>query len=407
MGKNINSQKIEDALKKLRFRYQGLTLYNAGVPRFERPFTRDTVISALLSNDPQMLSGILKFAALKQGTKKDAVSGEEQGKIFHEFDIKQNNAGQVRGRPGHTKLYNACDTTALFLLGHNKYLELTDDLIFTKTQFSNIALACDYILRHLNKQNEFAEDPTFSDAREYALKVTYWKDSVVVDRKEGEPVFPVVYPLAHIQNLAGLRAGAELLNSDYLLQKAQDMKNALLGLFDKDINNFPVAVDSKGKISAVSSDGLDALFYLRPGDLDDSFIGQIIESSKILETKLGYRSLEEEACKRLDNQYHGRVVWTHEQALVHAGATKHLRWALENKNIRLAGLLNRVREVSFRIYKYLEANPGSFPEIFDIKEGKIIPSGCNPQLWAIAAKKYFMDYSAYRQEKETVANFLN
>jgi glycogen debranching enzyme len=338
----------------------------------------------------EMLKNKLEFAAFIQGSKKDPITGEQPGAIFHEYDIALNNGVELKQRPGFTTFYNASDTTALFLWGHEKYQEWTNDTRLARKYFGNIARAADYILNHLNKNSVFVEDPKFSDAEYYALKVTYWKDSVLFDRKGGEPSYPIVYPLVHIQNLAGLRSAAKILQSAYLYQKAEKMKKSLFTLYNKKIMNFPIAIDKIGEIAAVSSDGLNALFYLDPGDLPFNVLEDIIRSSEVLETKMGYRTLEPKAASKVANSYHARTVWTHEQAQIHMGASKHLKEAHKNKNEKLIKLLERVREVSFRVNSYLDANPKSFPELFVVEENdKIVPGGCDPQLWAVAASEYF------------------
>lgn len=384
-----NNLLANNPLDLLRFSFGDFILYKAGLPTFPRTFTRDVIISAILMNDAQMLEHKLRFAASKQGSKIDSRTGEQPGIIFHEYDTVLNDGVELLQRPGFTTFYNASDTTALFLIGHEKYQELTKDKTLTVVQYENILKAVSYILNHLNKDNVFFEDPKLSNATTYALKVTYWKDSELLNRKNGEPSYPVVYPLVHIQNMAGLRAGADILNSSYLAQSAEKMRKAILLLYNKKLKNFPIAIDKMGDISAISSDGLNALFYLKPGDVPKEIIKEIIQSSEVLETPLGYRTLDPKVAEKVSYFYHAKTVWTQEQAQIHMGASKHLIWAMGQNDLKLANLLNHVKEVSFRVTDYLYSHPKSFPEIFVIDNGKILPGGCDPQLWAIAASTYF------------------
>ncbi len=51
---------------------------------------------------------------------------------------------------------------------------------------------------------------------------------------------------------------------------------------------------------------------LNPGVLSAETRGEIIESSKILETKLGYRVLEHPQAEKVENKYHANNVWPQE-----------------------------------------------------------------------------------------------
>lgn len=73
----------------------------------------------------------------------------------------------------------------------------------------------------------FIEDPKFVGATAFALKVTYWKDSEIKNLPNGEPIYPVVYPLAQIKNMAALRAAGRILDSKKLVVTAFKMKKAI------------------------------------------------------------------------------------------------------------------------------------------------------------------------------------
>jgi glycogen debranching enzyme len=128
-------------------------LYKAGDPGYLRPFLRDSVIATTLAGDKNGLREILKFAATKQGVKKDPRTGEQPGAIFHEYDPELDDGVELSDRPGKTTLYNACDSNALFLLGHEEYIKLSGDTTLRDTQRSNIFSATEYILRHIDENN--------------------------------------------------------------------------------------------------------------------------------------------------------------------------------------------------------------------------------------------------------------
>ena len=194
---NKNYKVPTNYIDKLKANYKGFDLYRAG-QTYSANFSRDSIISALLKQDPEMLKNQLSFCAYEQGKKRNPLTGEEPGKIHHEFPgFKMIN--------GLYTTYNACDTNALYLIGHYTYQKLTKDNSLAEEQKKNIEQATNYILRHIDENGFFIEDPKFCGNDKFALKVTYWKDSCLIDRDNGMPDYPVVYTLPHIQNLDGLR----------------------------------------------------------------------------------------------------------------------------------------------------------------------------------------------------------
>lgn len=347
-------------MDRLRIKDYDLELYSAGMPHFSGNFTRDSIISAILMKNSKMLKDQLIFCSLNQGKNKNSITGEELGKIFHELP-------GVKIRNLNT-LYNACDTTALYLIGHKFYYQFTKDNSLILNQKENIKRALEYILSHL-RNGFFYEDPKFCDADKFALKVTYWKDSSIINRENGEPIYPVVYTLAHIENMAAVRFAAEILESKELLDIAEDMKSKALDLLFS--NGFVIARDEKGDIKGITSDILHSLFYFELGDLNKEQLQKIIEASKKIETPFGYRVLDKKLSESVDDKYHSDSIWPFEQAIIHFGAIKF-------------GLKD-IKDVSFKIFNLLDTDP----EIFILEGDGAKKGGCDPQLWTIAAKKYF------------------
>lgn len=353
-------------MERLKTNQENIELYNAGYPGFPRNFTRDSIISGILMNDPVVIKNQLLFAAKKQGKKKDPLTGEEHGKIFHEFPgFYINNLSTE---------YNACDTTALFLIGHFYYEKITGDKRFKHEQKDNIIQAIDYIKSHLDDY-VFYENPSKCDSDKFALKVTYWKDSEIPKRNEGNPVYPIAYFLAHVINLAGIRFSSEIIEDDKLKEElnliAQNMKDRINRFYDNEKKAFYIAIDSNGPIEGVSSDILHALFYLRSEDISVEQQESIVRSASELETIVGYLTLSPKVNQEVNDSYHSKTVWPFEQAIINIGARKFN--------------LPKIEEVSKRIMGYLDTDP----EIFILENDAFRKAGCDPQLWTIAAKKYF------------------
>lgn len=343
-------------------------LYCAGLPIFPRNFTRDSIISALLANDLDMLKNQLEFNIIHQGNSINPNTGEEEGKIFHEFPGFEIEKGSDK-----FTTYNGCDTTALFIIGVSYYVDESGDVSFLKKNNESIMKAVSYILNHLNENNEFVESPSFSNTSSYALKVTYWKDSVLLDRIDGEPSYPIVYTLVHILNMVAIKKISKLLENKELYQIYENMKVALENLYDEKNKCFYIAKDSLGLISGVTTDSLHALMYLEEDDISNKVLQGIAQSSKLLETEIGYRTMSKELAEKMEDSYHAKTVWPFEQAVIHRGASKF--------NFK------EICKISGKILKKIETENY---EIYTITDNSDFDAGgCHTQLWTIAAKKYF------------------
>ncbi|MCL4392683.1 hypothetical protein M1145_00875 [Patescibacteria group bacterium] len=355
-------------MDQLKIKFNGLNLYSAGIPNFKSNFTRDSIISAILMHDKDMLKNQLEFSALKQGKTKDPFTGEEKGKIFHEYP------GVVMN--GKSTMFNASDTTALFLLGHCFYYIWTSDSLLLRSQKLNIDLAIEYILSHINKDYLFEEDPHYSNSDRFALNVTYWKDSSIIERDGGSPIYPVVYTLVHAQNLYALKKIGEILNRNDLIDISRKMLISLDKLYDNTHNIFYIAIDKEGPISAISSDMLFMLFFFDKGDLKEKFINSISRNAKYLKTNIGYKVLNSDFLKKSKiDPYHARTVWPYEQAIINIGARKFGLSDIEKTTLKMRDRLN-----SSTLY----------PEVYLLeKNGKTKKIGCDIQLWSMASKYYF------------------
>jgi glycogen debranching enzyme len=359
-------------MDRLITKIENIKLYQAGIPYFPRIFSRDGIIATMISRDYQMLRNHLIFSGNKQGSKKDPVTGEEPGKIFHEYP------GFIDPENKKSTLFNAIDTTPLFLIGHAVLHQ--NKLSMIKDQAVKIERALEYIYSHIDQNGYYFESPELAGADHFALKVTYWKDSFLIDKKNGNPEFPVIYTLAHIMAMRGLEMISKILDSKEIHNKYISLSSNLPNLVDSKRDTFFVAIDKLGKISSVTSDNLHALFYLNQDEPSHDILKNITEKSKILATEYGFQTIEpiraiaEDPSKdSKDNQsYHRGAIWPFEQAVIHNGALKHN--------------FPEIAEISTRCLKMLDSDPEI---IVQDEKGNFHKGGCDPQLWTIAAKKYF------------------
>ncbi len=356
-------KEVENVVReKLTTEVERIPLYRAGLPGYASVFARDSILSCLLMQDISGMQHILEYCIKKQGEKMDPLSGEEPGKIFHELPA-------MKIRNLFTE-FNASDTTALFLIGLDYYDRKMNDN-FAKENYDSIEGAVSYLLNHI-KDSLFIENPKFCNAERFALKTTYWKDSSLIDREDGEPAYPIAYSLLQAQVTAALRSGANLTGQKRLNDTASQLNKALWNeLYDKKLKMLAIGKDKRGLISASTSDGLHALYYLSKEDVPKERLEEIVEKSRALETPIGYRT----AYLPAGDEYHFGSVWPFEQAFIHAASRK---FGLEHAKEVASRVVNAVGSDNHEYLLYHE------------KTGKTEKKGCNPQLWTVAAKSYFL-----------------
>ncbi|MFB6291580.1 MAG: amylo-alpha-1,6-glucosidase [Candidatus Bipolaricaulia bacterium] len=342
-----------------------LSLYRAGIKdkevRFDL-FSRDLLLSALMRGNTSFLKSTLEFAFHTQGTKKDPKTGEEPGKVIHEY--------QTVKRKGLETRYNACDVTQLTLIGLSRYLEASRDMDFLNRWKENVKSGIDYILRHLD-EGLFRESPTYSDAKNYALNSTYWKDEQIPEREE--PDYPVVYSLVQAQTISALRAVGGIANTidlgvnpGELEQEAEELRKKLFSeLWNPDLDYPDVAWDQKGKVSGITSDGLHILYYLREGDIPEDKLSSIMNASTQLETPYGFRTYAPDQPGYAPGNYHLGSVWPFEQYFIASVGKRFKRGRLEDIAF---GSLDAIMEHGFF-------------ELFSWNGEKLKPLGCEKQLW--------------------------
>jgi hypothetical protein len=168
----------------------GVTCYMAGLPGYPRNFSRDTIIAGLIAADHHLLDSQLAMSFLRQGQKDDPLTGEEPGKIHHEWP------GVIVNKP-YLSTYNACDTTALYLIGLEAlwHLNQRESDTFLARHTASIEAAVAYLQRHI--QNDLFWEFPPPGTEHFSLRITYWKDSILPSRDgREEPAYPVSFALA-------------------------------------------------------------------------------------------------------------------------------------------------------------------------------------------------------------------
>ncbi len=350
----------------------GISEYSAGFPSYEANFTRDTLESGLIAGRADLLISQLEISAHYQGTADNQLTGEQPGKIHHEMP-----GAQLADRGAGFTTYNACDSTALFLIAAEdlSYLDHAAFIALMTRRRSNFERAVDYILA-LTGDDNLCWDKTPDGSTGYTLRVTYWKDSILprADGKQ-EPVYPVAFAQAHFIAARGLLSASRILGRPALAAKADAMFRAGIAEFMRP-EAFVVYKDSAGELRQTSSDELHALAYIPVYYAGFLPINAIKRRAARLATPYGFLCTPASVAQRLEDQYHGEKIWVFEQANIHYGATKFGLADEAATAARIAGQIGAGQEL-FGIEHHVDGSTG------------LIPEGNDRQLWSVAAAEYF------------------
>jgi glycogen debranching enzyme len=179
-------------------------------------FGRDSLITALQllriyerTRDPYFLrltEKILRTLGNLQGRSVQIESGEEPGKIVHEF--RPDNHAHLTALAespwfiyptGEMRNYDSVDSTPLFLMAVAEYARLTDDAAFVTSLLPNVRQALGWLMDYGDKNGDAFVDYTFHPERKFGgLSVQSWMDSAeslfYEDSAERPP-----YPIAPVE----------------------------------------------------------------------------------------------------------------------------------------------------------------------------------------------------------------
>jgi glycogen debranching enzyme len=354
----------------------GDDIYAAGYPSYPANFSRDTIKAGILSGYADLLASQLEISARHQGTEDNPLTGERPGKIHHEVP-----GAQLVGREGHTT-YNACDSTALFLIAAEGLSRVDKEAfanLYAKRK-SHFDRAVDHILASVGEEDNLYWDRPPEGSDGYSLRVTYWKDSILphANGKE-EPTYPVSFAQAHFIAARSLLSASRMHAEPALAEKADGMFRAGIKAFMRS-DGFVVYKDADGELVQNSSDELHSLAYIPQAYADILPLATIRNRAEAIATPYGYVCTPRSVAEGLSDTYHGDKVWVFEQAKIHYGASKF-------------GLLDEAANAAA-----IAEHIGTGQELFSVtyhEDGStsLIPEGNDRQLWSVAAAEYFVGKS--------------
>ena len=351
-------RKLLEDLKKLRSP-QGYL--NAGYPRYNTLFGRDSLISAwqTLKVDPAIAKASLLTLARYQGKTVNSRAEEEPGKILHEFRFDPKSRAELSN--WSFPYYGSVDSTPLFIIVAGEYFRRTGDETFLLQIWPNILAAFRWVRDYGDKDEDSYVE--YKRTNPYGLFHQGWKDGVENHLKIEPPVAIVEaqgYIYAAYQNLLFL--DRELGKND-VSKEALARSKVLKERFNEDFwmekeNYFALALDGeKRRRDIVTSNPGHLLFTgIVVKDKVEPLVSRLFQSD--LWTPFGIRN---HSAKEPDFDSHSYLrgsIWPHDNWIIYKGL-RHLGSDLH---------ADRIKKTLTRAYGAL----GKIPEFYAVVKEKIV-----------------------------------
>jgi glycogen debranching enzyme len=378
-------------------------------------FGRDSLISALgflglyeKTKDEYFLTlteKILKTLSRLQGARVLIESGEEPGKIIHEY--RRDNHAHLTERAENPwyvypekemRNYDSVDATPLFLMAAHRYLQVGGSADFIKSIMPNIQAALSWLTTSADHNHDGFVDYRFHPERRYGgLSVQSWMDSaesLFYEGREDRPPYPIAPVEVQAYVWAAYRAWGDYFQSAsseadqefgrQLERKAHDLKRlfnhayVLTTPVRERFAGLAYALDGEGRplVAARSSMG-HVLWaaYKQESILDDRHIPGLrnrLLSRDLFVPKAGVRTLSSLSLRFDPLSYHNGSIWPHDTAML----------ALGLEQFGFSADADRVREALLNAYAHFKTPI----ELFGYRRGfKDYKAACKTQAWSAVA----------------------
>ncbi len=370
----------------------------AGLPRFNVPFGRDGIITALqmLVLNPSVARGVLRFLAARQGSKVDAWTAEEPGKILHEV-----RAGEMAslGEIPFQLYYGSVDSTPLFAVLLAATTLWTGDVALFRELEPNLVRAFEWMDRFGDRDGDGFFEYSGPDSRpgeQYrkGLRNQGWKDSPHSILHEDGASAPPPVALVEVQAYAYLaysltadvhRSLGDGAAAERLSQRAASLARRFHAAFhDPQLGYYALALDgSKRRVRSITSNPAHALWAgIVPKAVAASVADRLMQPD--LFSGWGIRTLAAGQRGYNPMSYHNGSVWPFDNSLAAAGL----------KRYGLDSAAHRIIEGVVDASLHFEAQ--RLPEVycgFDRASAPLlsaVPGACSPQAWSAGAVFLFV-----------------
>jgi len=333
----------------------------AGYPNYFFLFGRDSLISSwqMLEIDSAIAKNTLEILAKYQGKTVNNKREEEPGKILHEYRFKR------KDRLALPRLdfpyYGSVDSTPLFVIVAERYLEQTGDEEFVARIWDNVIMALNWLSAYGDKDNDnFIE---YERKNPYGLFHQGWRDNFENHLKINPPVAIVeAQGYAYAAYMAGVKLAENFGRGDFLKNLWAEKAAALAAAFQKrfwweEERYYYLALDkNKEPKRSVSSNPGHLLFSgIVPERAARKTVKRLFQ--KDMFTPFGIRTVSENDPDFDCSSYHLGSVWPHDNWMIYYG----LKRSGFSKEAEL------IKRSMLAAYNELR----SAPELFGVKDGKI------------------------------------
>jgi len=354
----------------------------AGLPRFNRLFGRDALISAwqLLDKNPGICQATLEILSQYQGKVFKDERDEEPGKILHETNLEKSHHPEDRFPFPY---YGSVDSTPLFLILFSFYYKKTKNNKFFNNHWENILRAINWIEECGDKDKDLFLE--YQQKNEKGLFHQGWKDGFEDHLKIKPPVAIVeaqgyqYLALKEAALLSEIKKDWDL--SDKLNERAWELKKKFnQDFWMNDKNYFTLALNGKKEQrKAITSNPGHLLFTgILKEEKIDFVVNQLFEND--LWTPFGIRTHSTLEPDFNPISYHFGSIWPNDNWIISQGLRK-LGRKKEYQKIKNAILL---------AYDQI----GYLPEFYGVVDGKITlkmeKAPCYPQAWSSGALFNFL-----------------
>lgn len=381
-------------------------------------FGRDSLITSLvlLKAQPEardettlaLVRKILINLAALQGVVLNPESGEEPGKMIHEFRPDRHEHLTARAEnpwfvypDGAMRNYDTIDATPLFLMATLAYLNASDDAAFEDAIMPHVHAALAWLTKYGDSDRDGLFDYRVPEGRTGGgLSTQSWMDShdsIFLDDGSA-PRYPIAPAEAQAYAYAALagwadhfRAQGDRARSLSLSRAARTLKrrfNRHFVIVDESAVSLAFAIDGEGRTmkAARSSMGhaLWAAHQKKDGTfvsiIDDDLVPLIVERlmmPDLFVPSAGIRTLSSNSARFEAQSYHNGSIWPHDTAIIAEGMAQ-FGYTEEARVVReslLAAYLHFGSPIE------LFAHDGTLAEY-------VSPSGqraCQSQAWSAAA----------------------
>jgi glycogen debranching enzyme len=351
---------------------------------------------------------VLRTLGNLQGRSHQIESGEQPGKIIHEFrpDNHQHLTALSESPwfiypTGEMRSYDSVDSTPLFLMAVGEYARLSNDRSFTVSLLPNVRAALSWVLEWGDSNGDGFLDYSLHPERTFGgLSVQSWMDSaesVFYEDRTERPPYPIAPVEVQAYAWAALSAWADyfgaLDNEDGRAlvarygARAADLKkrfNDAFVLKGPRSTSLAFALDGQGvPLTAARSSAGHVLWAAYKGEsiLDKRYVPQIrnrLMGRDMFVPQAGIRTLSSRSPHFDPVSYHNGSIWPHDTAMLAEGL----------ENFGFTDDVRRVREALRRAYEHFKTPI----ELFGYQRGfreYVHTSGqggaCRIQAWSAAA----------------------